>query len=157
MFGEEMVTPKKVLVVDDYRDLLELLGEVLTAFGWDAILARSAREALSKLEDGLPSVILLDMRMAGMNGFEVAGILKKHPVYSKIPILAASAYPGDLARGRSLTAGCDDFISKPFAISALQTRLTRLVSKASKERQRRQGHDPLIWTWKGNSSGTDRR
>jgi CheY-like chemotaxis protein len=71
------------------------------------------------------------MRMAGMNGFEVAGILKKHPVYDKIPILAASAYPGDLARARSLAAGCDDFISKPFAISALQTRLTRLVSIAS--------------------------
>ena len=125
------MAPKKVLVVDDYRPLLEFLGTVLALLGWDAILAGSAWEALNKLEYGLPNVILLDMRMAGMNGFEVAGILKKHPVYRKIPILAASAYPGHLARVRSLTAGCDDFISKPFAISALQTRLARLVSSAN--------------------------
>ena len=125
------MTPKKVVVVDDYRDLLVFLGKVLAILGWDAILADNAREALTKLEYGLPSVILLDMRMAGMDGFEVAGILKKHPVYGKIPILAASAYPSCVARARSLTAGCDDFISKPFAISALQTRLTRLVSTAS--------------------------
>ena len=140
----KMMTPKKVLVVDDYRDLLEFLGKVLAVLGWDAILAGSAREALSKLEYGLPSVILLDLRMAGMNGFEVAGILKTHPVYRKIPILAASAYPGDLARGRSLTAGCDDFIAKPFAISALQTRLTRLVSKASQRAAAATSHDPGI-------------
>jgi CheY-like chemotaxis protein len=128
-----MKTTRKVLVVDDYRDLLEFLGKVLAVLGWHAVLADSAREALNKLEYGLPSVILLDMRMAGMSGFEVAGILKKHPVYRKIPILAARAYPGHLARRRSLTAGCDDFISKPFAISALQTRLTRLVSAASQK------------------------
>ncbi len=127
-----MMTTRKVLVVDDYRDLLEFLGKVLAVLGWHAV-ADSAREALNKLEYGLPSVILLNMRMAGMSGFEVAGILKKHPVYRKIPILAASAYPGHLARRLSLTAGCDDFISKPFAISALQTRLTRLVSAASQK------------------------
>jgi response regulator RpfG family c-di-GMP phosphodiesterase len=81
------------------------------------------------------------MRMAGMNGFEVAGILKKHPVYRKIPVLAASGLPDYLARGRSLAAGCDDFISRRFAISALQTRLR---AQQVKERQRQQRHNPGI-------------
>ena len=123
-----MTIPKKVLVVDDYGDLLELLGTVLTSLGWDPILANSGRDALSKLGYGVPSVILLDIRMAEMNGFELAGILKKHPVYSNIPILAASAYPALLVRERCLAAGCDDFIAKPFAIPALGTRLTDLAS-----------------------------
>lgn len=125
-----MTIPKKVLVVDDYTDLLELLGTILTSLGWNPILANSGRDALSKLGYGVPSVILLDIRMADMNGFELAGILKRHPVYSNIPILAASAYPGLVVRERCLEAGCDDFIGKPFAISTLETRLADLASEA---------------------------
>jgi two-component system, cell cycle response regulator DivK len=70
----------------------------------------------------------MDMRMPDMNGFEIATILKKHRVYRSIPILAATAFPDHAARQRCLSAGCDDFISKPFAFSALQTSLTNLVS-----------------------------
>jgi CheY-like chemotaxis protein len=128
-----MTISKKVLVVEDHADLLFILEKVLTFFGWDAILAGSGREALNQLERGLPSVILLDMRMPVMNGFQLAGILKEHPVYRNIPILAASAYSGRLARERCLAAGCDDFISKPFAISELQRVLLYL---ASTERQK---------------------
>lgn len=124
----KLTISRKVLVVEDHADLLFILEKVLTSFGWDTVLAGSGREALNKLERALPSVILMDMRMPEMNGFELAGILKAHPVYRDIPILAASAYSGRPARERCLAAGCDDFISKPFAISALQKVLTCLVS-----------------------------
>jgi CheY-like chemotaxis protein len=130
----KLTISKKVLVVEDHADLLFILEKMLTFFGWDTVLAASAREALNKLELHLPSVILMDMRMPEMNGFELARILKAHPVYRNIPILAASAYSGRPARERCLAAGCDDFISKPFAISALQKVLTDLVSP---ERQNR--------------------
>lgn len=119
---------KKVLVVEDHADIRFILEKALTFFGWDTVLADSGREALNKLERGLPSVILMDMRMPGMNGFELAGILKEHSLYRNIPILAASAYTGQPARKRCLAAGCDDFISKPFAISELQKVLVYLVS-----------------------------
>jgi CheY-like chemotaxis protein len=128
LFGEETVMPRKVLVVEDICELLELLGKVLASRGWDAILADSGQKALNKLEYESPNVILLDMRLPDINGFELAAILKKHPVYKNIPILAASGYSDCLARDRCLAAGCDDFISKPFALSALETRLTYLVS-----------------------------
>ena len=62
------------------------------------------------------------------SGFALAAILKKHPVYRNIPILAATGSAGDIARQRCLSAGCDDFISKPFAISVLERRLANLVS-----------------------------
>lgn len=128
LLGGEQLMSRKILIVEDSCDLREMLGTVLTARGWNAILAESGRKALDKLERETPSVILMDMRMPDMNGFELATILKNHRVYRSIPILAATAFPDDIARQRCLSAGCDDFISKPFAIAALQTSLTNLVS-----------------------------
>ena len=91
-------------------------------------LAESGREALDKLERETPRVILMDMRLPDMSGFALATILKNHRAYRSIPIIAATAYSGCAARQRCFAAGCDDFISKPFAIAALQTSLTNLVS-----------------------------
>ena len=119
----------KILVVDDCYDLREMLEKVLTARGWDPIFAESGRIALEKLERETPGIILMDMRMPDMNGFELAAILKKHPFHRRIPILAATAFPAHIARQRCLAAGCDDFISKPFSFAALQTSLTNLVSR----------------------------
>jgi CheY-like chemotaxis protein len=122
------VLSKKILVIEDSCHLRELLGKILTSRGWDPILAESGREALAKLECQPLRVILMDMRLPDISGLALAAILKKHPVYRNIPILAATGSAGDLARQRCLSAGCDDFISKPFAISVLERRLTNLVS-----------------------------
>jgi CheY-like chemotaxis protein len=93
-----------------------------------SILAASGPKALDKLECETPSVILVDMRLPDITGFKLATILKNHRVYRHIPILAAIGFPDHIARQRCLAAGCDDFISKPFAIAALETSLTKLVS-----------------------------
>jgi CheY-like chemotaxis protein len=119
---------RKILIVEDNCDLREMLGAVLSACGWLPILVESGRKALDKLEHETPGIILMDMRMPDMSGFELATILKKHRVYKSIPILAATAFPDHIARQRCLAAGCDDFISKPFAIAALQTSLTNLMA-----------------------------
>jgi len=124
-----MTTAKKVLVVEDCSDVLELLHNGLALLGWNVVLARSGQEALNKLAYNSPSVILLDMRMPEMNGFELARILKAHPVYGKIPILAASGYSGRLSREQCLAAGFTDLIAKPFAFSKLETCLTDLLSE----------------------------
>jgi CheY-like chemotaxis protein len=122
------VLSKKILVVEDSCHLRELLGNILTSRGWDPILAETGREALAKLECQTTRVILIDMRLPDISGFGLAAILKKHPVYRNIPILAATGSSADIARQRCLAAGCDDFISKPFAISVLERRLADLVS-----------------------------
>jgi CheY-like chemotaxis protein len=126
--GGELLTSRKILIVEDSCHLREMLGTVLAARGWNPILAESGREALDKLERETPRVILMDMRLPDMNGFELATILKKHRVYRSIPILAMTALPDHAARHRCLLAGCDDFVSKPFTFAALQTSLTNLVS-----------------------------
>lgn len=118
----------KILIVDDSCDLREMLGRALTARGWKSMFAESGQKALDKLERETPDIILMDLHMPDMNGFELATILKNHPVYRSIPILAATAFPDHITRRRCLAAGCDDFISKPFSFAALQSTLTNLVS-----------------------------
>jgi CheY-like chemotaxis protein len=120
--------PGKILIVEDSCELREMLRAALAARGWNPIVAENGRKALHKLEHETPGVILMDMHMPDMNGFELAAILKKHGVYRNIPILAATGYPDSVAREQCLLAGCDDFISKPFPVSALETCLNNLMS-----------------------------
>lgn len=125
-----MLKSRKILIVEDCGDLLEPLGEAVALLGWEAILAESGREAMNKLEleHDLPSVVLLDMRTPVMNGIKLAASLKAHPVYKNIPILAVSGHSRGVTRERYLALGCDDFISKPFALPELEMRLTNILA-----------------------------
>lgn len=106
-----------------------MLGVILTYWGWDPVLTRSGREALTKLERQIPRVIVLDMCLPDMRGWDLAAIVKGHPSYWGIPILATTAEHGSDALQRCLAAGCDDFIAKPFAIPALVKVVANLASK----------------------------
>jgi CheY-like chemotaxis protein len=121
-----MLTSRKILIVEEHRDLLDLLGEALGLLGWETILAESGREAMNELEHDLPSFVFLDLGTPLMNGIELAASLKAHPVYKDIPILAAGGHSGDLIRKLCLAAGCDDFISKPLVFAELEMRLNSL-------------------------------
>lgn len=118
----------KVLVVEDYYDLREMLGMILTYWGWEPVLTSSGREALAKLEWQTPRVIIMDMRLPDMHGRELATAVKGHPSYWSIPILATTAEQGPAVRRRCFAGGCDDFIAKPFAIPALEKIVTNLAS-----------------------------
>ena len=140
-FGGNMLTSRKILIVKDCGDLLDLLGEALALLGWETILAESGREAMNKLEHDMPSVVLLDVRTPVMNGIELAASLKAHPAYKKIPILAASASSSGLTRERCLALGCDDFISKPLVLPELEMRLTNILS--AERRKTIRATDPM--------------
>jgi len=121
--------PAKVLVVEDHPDLLQFLDLVLTRHGWDVITSSSGREALDKLKYTSPRLILLDMWMPGMDGFELARFLKRCPHYRDIPILAVTGLSSFDSRELCLEAGCDDYIAKPFTLADLRDRITRLLSR----------------------------
>jgi CheY-like chemotaxis protein len=87
LLGGELLMSRKILIVEDSCELREMLGTVLAARGWNPILAENGRKALDELERETPGIILMDMRMPDMNGFELAMILKKHRVVS------TGAYP----------------------------------------------------------------
>ena len=123
-----MLTSKKILIVEDCDELLNLLGEALALLGWETILAENGQDAMNKLEHDLPSVVLLDMGTPEMNGIKLAASLKAHPAYKNIPILAASGHSRGLTRERCLALGFDDFIAKPLALPELEMRLTNILS-----------------------------
>ena len=120
-------TMQKILVVDDHEDILETLGHQLTEAGWQVVLAKNGKEALQKLETYRPNVIVLDMMMPEMDGFQVARSVKQNPDYKDIRIVAATTLYSRADRDRCLAAGCDDYVTKPFTLQELQRHLTHLT------------------------------
>jgi CheY-like chemotaxis protein len=119
----------EVLVVDDHEQFLHFMTQALTMLGWSVISSSNARDALDKLSYIRPSLILMDMRMPEMDGFELTRILKNDPAYRDILILAVTALDTPANRKLCLEAGCDDFISKPFRVPNLHNRMMRLLCK----------------------------
>ena len=124
------MSSERILVVEDDRDSLELLKIQLKFLGWEVVPANSGREALEKVRMDRPNLVVLDMLMPEIDGFQVARMLKSDPDWKRIPILAATALamPGD--RERCLAAGCDDYLSKPFTHRELKEHLTRLLARS---------------------------
>jgi two-component system cell cycle response regulator DivK len=104
---------ERILVVDDNPANLRLLRLVLSADSYDVRTAGGAEEALVILSGFRPQLILMDLQMPGMNGFELARRLKADPSTRGIVVVALTAYAmkGDEARARE--AGCDGYVSKP--------------------------------------------
>ncbi|MBI4488610.1 MAG: response regulator [Deltaproteobacteria bacterium] len=121
---------EKILVVDDHRDSLDLLKTQLKFLGWEVVPASNGREALEKVRMKRPNLVVLDMLMPEIDGFQVARLLKSDPDWRRIPILAATALamPGD--RERCLAAGCDDYLSKPFTHRELKEHIARLLARS---------------------------
>ncbi|NTV53025.1 MAG: response regulator [Candidatus Firestonebacteria bacterium] len=105
---------KYVLVVDDEPAISRLIKMSLTVEGYEVRAVNSGFDALEELEKGKPELVILDVMMPGMNGFEVCTEIRKKPQFKgvKIAFLSAMGSPGDAQRG--FAVGGDDYIFKPF-------------------------------------------
>src|SRR5215470_1825328 len=119
---------KRVLVVEDNEDLLELVGRYLKGAGWEVALAHGGRECWERLKQNPPSVILLDMVFSDGNGFEIARSLKKERAYRDIRILAMTGLYSRKDLQRCFEAGCSDVLLKPFRLTVLDRTLTDLAN-----------------------------
>jgi two-component system cell cycle response regulator len=117
----------RVLVVDDILPNVKLLEAKLTNEYYDVLTATSGAEALEKVEREKPDIILLDVMMPGMDGFEVCTTIKKNPLLAHIPIVMVTALTDVADKVRGLEAGADDFLSKPINDIALMSRVRSLV------------------------------
>jgi len=116
----------RVLIVDDVRANLKLLEVRLSAEYFEVVTATSGPEAIDIVERGLCDIILLDVMMPGMDGFETARRLKSSPATLHIPIVMVTALDQPSDRVRGLEAGADDFLTKPVNDLALITRVRSL-------------------------------
>jgi len=112
-----------ILVVDDEDLNRKLMEAMLVPLGYEVILAVDGQEALEKVQNTPPDVILLDIMMPGLNGFEVAKKLKENEETRIIPIVMVTSLQDIESRIRALEAGADDFLSKPVDKSELQARV----------------------------------
>ena len=118
---------KKILVVDDELFLSEIVSVRLKTEGYDVIQATDGMEGLEKAKQENPDLIILDIMLPKMNGYEICGLLKSDPKYNKIPIILFSARTQneDIELGKKV--GADAYITKLFGVKELLAKVKELI------------------------------
>lgn len=111
--------PKKILIVDDNQDSRELAVKVLKNRGYQMIEASDGEEALEKALAEKPDLILMDISIPKINGYEVTRRLKSQADFKATPIIALTAHAMKGDKEKALEAGCDGYISKPINVHEL--------------------------------------
>jgi len=114
---------KKILVVDDNQDSRELVVKVLKNKGYEMVEAVDGEEAVERAVTHRPDLILLDISIPKLNGYEVARILKGKEEFKDIPIVALTAHAMKGDRAKALEAGCEGYISKPINVRELPAQI----------------------------------
>src|SRR6201987_257684 len=120
---------EKILIVDDDEDVLLIVQTILDNAGYSAILARNGREGVEKAIESSPDLILLDVMMPELSGWEVCTTLKSAPETRQIPIamLTVKSEIRDLITG--MQVGADDYVTKPFTRRRLLTAVRKLLDE----------------------------
>lgn len=122
-----MLIKGRILIVEDNEDNLSLLQLLLEREKYKVLSARDGLEGLKIARQEQPDLVLLDLAMPEMDGWELAKTLKADITTQRIPIIAVSAHALPKDRERALASGCDGFIVKPFSIANLTAEIARLI------------------------------
>ena len=120
---------KKILIVDDEKDLVETLTLRLEANGYEVIKAYDGQEGLERAQKERPDLIVLDLMLPKMDGYKVCGLLKSDLRYSKIPIILFTARAQESDKKMGEEVGGDAYITKPFDPPALLAKIKELIEK----------------------------
>lgn len=129
----------KILVVDDYADAREMYAEYLEVRGFEVITAANGQEALDQVQAGHPDLILMDLSLPILDGWEATRLIKEDASTRNIPVIALS---GHALSGMSQTAreaGCDEFVAKPALPEDVEQKIRDLLTAATSPRVRRPG------------------
>ena len=122
-----------VLIVDDYPDACDMYAAYLDLAGFRALKANDGYEALRLAVDGRPDVILMDLGLPGIDGYEVTRRLKIDPRTRDIPVIALTAHASPHQFDELVASGFDDLILKPCLPDALAEEVDRFVKRAHRE------------------------
>jgi PAS domain S-box-containing protein len=125
--SDMIATPARILIVDDERANREILKVLLAPEGYVLLTAASGEEALATIDAQHPDLVLLDVMMTGLDGYQVAARIKGNPVTRSIPIVLVTALDDRHARMLGLSAGAEDFLSKPVDRAELSVRVRNLL------------------------------
>jgi len=128
-------TAPLVLVVDDMVDGREICAEYLSFRGYRVATAADGHEALAKAFDLLPHVILMDLSLPGIDGWEATRRLKRDERTRRIPVIALTAHALPSYRDEALAAGCDSVVTKPCLPKDLEAEVRRQIERHASDSQ----------------------
>jgi len=123
--------PATILIVEDEADLSELMRYNLEAEGFRIVTAESGDEAVERIRDGVPDLILLDWMLPGLSGIELCRRWRSREETARTPIIMVTARGEEEERVRGLATGADDYIVKPFSMPELVARIQALLRRSS--------------------------
>jgi two-component system cell cycle response regulator DivK len=119
---------KRVLVVEDQEDNMQILRDLLSSAGYEVIEADNGEAALAYAATERPDIILMDIQIPIIDGYEVTRRIKADPKLKSIPIIAVTSHAMDGGLEKARAAGCDDFVAKPYSPRALLAKITSFLS-----------------------------
>jgi class 3 adenylate cyclase/CheY-like chemotaxis protein len=121
------MTKARILVVDDMPNNVKLLRDLLTVRGYDVVTATDGDEALERVRDSAPDLVLLDVMMPRMNGYDTCRAIRAQPQTAVLPVVMVTAQDPLSERIKGIEAGADDFLSKPINTQELLARVKSLL------------------------------
>jgi DNA-binding response OmpR family regulator len=144
-----MSAPPRILVVDDTPNNVKLLRDLLEAKGYAVATAASGEEALARLEVEKPDLVLLDVMMPGMSGYDVCRRIREDPQTALLPVVLCTSLDPQTERVKGIEAGADDFLNKPVNQPELFARVKSLLRvKSLQDRVARQAEELRAWNAK---------
>jgi len=122
---------KRVLIVDDENDILNLVKRILTREGFEVITASDGKEGLAKVYSEAPDLMILDINMPVMNGWEVCRKIREDPLYKHLPIIMLTVRKTKADQLKGLNLGGDEYITKPFFPAELLARVKTVLQRTS--------------------------
>lgn len=119
----------KILVIDDNPSIVKLLARSLTLEGYDVVSANDGEDALNKFAKEKPDLVLLDLMLPGLNGFQICRIIREKYICNHVPILFLSARYSTEDKVKGLEVGADDYVTKPFDNAELMARVRSLIQR----------------------------
>jgi CheY-like chemotaxis protein len=123
----------KILIIEDNEQNRDALSRRLQRHGYDVITAIDGRQGITMAQAEIPDLILMDLNLPDVDGWEATRILKEAPETQAIPIMAMTAHAIAGDEERALQAGCDDYHAKPVEFQRLLTQIEALLTKTTRE------------------------
>lgn len=123
----------KILVIDDEPDFLKVISARLEHNGFKVYLASGGQEALKSMESEIPDILILDILMPGMDGYEVLRKIRSNNKTADIPVIILSGMPSQEEKSKALDMGADDYITKPYHLEEFLSRINALLRRSSRK------------------------
>ena len=119
---------RRILVVDDHADNRRILRDLLGSAGFDVLEATDGEGAVAQAEAAVPDLILLDIQLPGIDGYEVTRLIKANEALRRIPLIVVTSYALSGDDAKALAAGADAYVAKPFSPRALLAKVREYLT-----------------------------